>query len=254
MLSELGGLPGPQLAELLGVAVLGVSVFIAANKRFELSILALALQAVGLAGLAALAGLGSESLGADGDASHVYVSVAMVLAVKAVAIPLVLGYFATRARVAPTGAAGGAKVGGAEVGGSGVGGLSGVGGDEFNSLYSLIAALGLIVVAYWTGGSLAGLESLVDPRGMTVAIAISLVGLLVMVGRKNALVQILGLAVLENGVFLVSVAATRGMPLAVEAAVLADLVFGVMITGYLSYRIHRAFNTLDTGKLNTLRG
>jgi len=249
VLSELGGLPGPQLAELLGVAVLGVSVFIAANKRFELSILALALQAVGLAGLAALAGLGSESLGADGDASHVYVSVAMVLAVKAVAIPLVLGYFATRARVAPTGAAGGAKVGGA-----GVGGLSGVGGDEFNSLYSLVAALGLIVVAYWTGGSLAGLESLVDPRGMTVAIAISLVGLLVMVGRKNALVQILGLAVLENGVFLASVAATRGMPLAVEAAVLADLVFGVMITGYLSYRIHRAFNTLDTGKLNTLRG
>ncbi|MCL5045831.1 MAG: hypothetical protein M1598_03390 [Actinobacteria bacterium] len=241
-MSGLSGLSGPQLADLLGVAVLGFSVFIAANKRLELSIVALALQAVAIASLAALAGLGAEALGAGGDPTHVYWSAGMVLAVKAGVVPLVLWYFAARSRAAFAGAEARAA------------GVARLGGDEFNSLYSLVAALGLIVLAYWSGRSLSGLENLIDPRGMTLAIAMSLIGLLVMVGRRNALAQVLGLAVLENGVFLASVAATRGMPLAVEAAVLADLVLGAMIMGYLSYRIHRAFDTLDTGKLNTLRG
>ena len=228
ILSGLNGLSGSQLAELLEIAVLGFSIFVAANKRLELSIAFLALQAVALAGLAALAGLGAEALGDGGDLAHVYWSAGLVLAVKAGAVPLVLWYFAARAR--------------------------GAFADDFNSLHSLVAALGLIVLAFWIGRSLSELQNLIDPRGMTAAMALSLVGLLVMVGRRNALAQVLGLAVLENGVFLASVAATRGMPLAVEAAVLADLVLGAMIMGYLSYRIHRAFDTLDTGKLNTLRG
>lgn len=235
MLSGLSGVSWPQLGDLLGIAVLGLSIFIAANKRFDLSILAMALQAIGLTGIAALAGLESQA-GGEGI-WYVYVSAAMVLAVKAGAIPLALRHFSVRAGA----------------GGIGAGG-TGTGGDEFNSLYSFVTALGLVVLAQWVGGSLAGLERLVDPCSMTVAIAVSLVGLLVMVGRRNALAQILGLAVLENGIFLASVAATRGMPLIVEAAVLADLAFGAMIMGYLSYRIRRAFDTLDTGKLNTLRG
>ena len=52
-----------------------------------------------------------------------------------------------------------------------------------------------------------------------------------MVIRKKALTQVIGLVTMENGIYLAAVAATRGLPLAVEFGVALDVLTGVAVMG-----------------------
>jgi len=59
----------------------------------------------------------------------------------------------------------------------------------------------------------------------------------------------------ENGVMLAAVALTTyGMPLVVELGIFFDVLVAVMVLGILVYRIRENFASMDTSKLNRLRG
>jgi len=75
-----------------------------------------------------------------------------------------------------------------------------------------------------------------------------------MVSRNKALMQIMGLLVLENGVFLAALATTFGMPLVIEIGISFDLVMGVLLMGIFTFRIRDTFEHLDVSKLRRLRG
>jgi hydrogenase-4 component E len=86
-----------------------------------------------------------------------------------------------------------------------------------------------------------------------VAIALFLIGFFVMVNRRKALTQVLGLLSLENGLFLAAISLTYGMPLVVELGIFFDVLVAVMVLGILVFRIRETFDSMDVSKLRKLR-
>lgn len=93
-----------------------------------------------------------------------------------------------------------------------------------------------LAVSYRTAGEF-GLELTVAVLALTVMLSMKLIGFLLLAVRHEAISQILGLLVLENGIFLGSQILVPGMPLLIELVILFDLLivvacFGVLV-GYL---------------------
>jgi len=88
-----------------------------------------------------------------------------------------------------------------------------------------------------------------------VAVTLLLTGFFLMVNRRKAITQVLALLTIENGVMLAAVALTTyGMPLVVELGIFFDLMVAVMVLALLVYRIRENFDSMDTSKLNQLKG
>lgn len=78
-------------------------------------------------------------------------------------------------------------------------------------------------------------------------------GFLLLMGRTKAISQVCGYLLLENGIYLFGMLLIRATPLIVEAGILLDLTVAVFVIGIIVDRIQRAFDSLDTRKLTTLR-
>jgi len=88
-----------------------------------------------------------------------------------------------------------------------------------------------------------------------VAVTLLLTGFFLMINRRKAITQVLALLTIENGVMLAAVALTTyGMPLVVELGIFFDLMVAVMVLALLVYRIRENFDSMDTSKLNQLKG
>ena len=88
-----------------------------------------------------------------------------------------------------------------------------------------------------------------------IALTLLLTGFFLMINRRKALTQVLALLTVENGVMLAAVALTTyGMPLVVELGIFFDVLVAVMVLGILVYRIRENFASMDTSKLNQLKG
>jgi hydrogenase-4 component E len=85
------------------------------------------------------------------------------------------------------------------------------------------------------------------------SIATSLSGFLLLTTRFKALSQVVGYLVLENGIFLFGMLLIDAMPLVVEMGALLDLVVGIFVISIIVNHIHRAFSSMDTRHLATLR-
>jgi hydrogenase-4 component E len=94
----------------------------------------------------------------------------------------------------------------------------------------------------------------VDENMLAASIALVLTGAFLMVSRKKALMQVIGLLVLENGIFLAALITTFGMPLIIEVGISFDLLMGVFLMGIFVFRIRDTFDHLDVSKLRRLRG
>jgi hydrogenase-4 component E len=89
---------------------------------------------------------------------------------------------------------------------------------------------------------------------LAAAVALVLTGAFLMVSRRKALMQVIGLLVLENGIFLAALTTTFGMPLVIEIGIFFDLLMGVLMMGLFVFRIRDTFDHLDVSKLRRLRG
>ena len=95
---------------------------------------------------------------------------------------------------------------------------------------------------------------LVENQLLSVSLSTILLGCYYMISRRSALSQLLGVIVMENGLFLCAVAVTGGMPLIIELGIFFDLMVGALVMGLMTYQIRDTFNTLDTKYLNKLQG
>ena len=124
---------------------------------------------------------------------------------------------------------------------------------------SVGAAGSVFVVAALIFLSFTGVETYIRDLRVTAntlpaAVALILTGAFLMVSRKKALMQVLGLLVLENGIFLAALTTTFGMPLVIEIGIFFDLVMGVLLMGIFAFRIRDTFDHLDVSRLRRLRG
>ena len=89
---------------------------------------------------------------------------------------------------------------------------------------------------------------------LQISIAVIFIGLFIMITRRKALMQVIGLLFMENGLFLAGFSLTFGMPVIIELGVLFDMLMGVIILGIFAVQIRRTFASADLDKLTTLKG
>jgi len=90
-------------------------------------------------------------------------------------------------------------------------------------------------------------------RVLPISIAMMLIGLFIMIARKQAMTQIIGLLTMENGIFLSGLSITYGMPLIVEVGIFFDILVAALILGIFVFRINETFESISTDMLRRLR-
>ncbi len=118
---------------------------------------------------------------------------------------------------------------------------------------SLIIGGVLVVISYYLVRSI-NIRTELSSFALSASISLVSIGLFIMISRKKAIMQMLGILLMENGLFLGAISLTYGMPLLVELGIFFDVLIGVLIMGILIFRINRTFESIDTDMLKTLIG
>jgi len=163
------------------------------------------------------------------DAPHLYVTAAIALLFKAIAIPVTLQRIVVRLGIHRTVET---------VLGVGLAMLAGVG----------LVALSILLVLPVTHAAIA-----LTRDDLALALSVVLLGLLMMITRRNAVTQVVGFMSLENGLILAAVG-VRGMPLVVEMSIAFSVMVALIIFGIFFFHIRERFDTLDLQYLETFRG
>jgi hydrogenase-4 component E len=118
---------------------------------------------------------------------------------------------------------------------------------------SLILAGLLVVLAYGLMHPLAVVSTLPTRGGLPLALGLVFVGLLVILTRKKAFTQVIGFLILENGITLLALLGTYGIPLIVELGVFLDALMGFLVMQIVIYQLHGTFESIDVDQLNQLK-
>ncbi|HUC18872.1 MAG TPA: hydrogenase-4 component E [Acetobacteraceae bacterium] len=163
------------------------------------------------------------------SAPELFVSAAIALLVKALVIPGALDRIVERLGIHRS-----------------VETVGGIGLTMFAGM--ALVALSLRVMLPVTAGA-----DPVSRQDIALALSVVLIGLLVMVTRRNALGQVAGFLSLENGIDLAA-AGARGMPLVVELSVAFSVLIAFIVIGIFLFRIRERFDTVDLAALEAFRG
>ena len=90
-------------------------------------------------------------------------------------------------------------------------------------------------------------------EALALALAIVLLGFLMMIVRRNAVTQVVGFMSMENGLILAATGA-RGMPLVVEVSVAFSVLIALFVFAVFVFRIRERFDTVDIEALDRMRG
>jgi hydrogenase-4 component E len=116
-----------------------------------------------------------------------------------------------------------------------------------------LAVVFALVVADRIGTQL-GLVGTVAVLALTVMLSMKLIGFLMLAVRHEAISQVLGLLVLENGIFLGAQVLVPGMPMLLEIVILFDLLIAVACFGVLVRYLATAVGTTSSFGLKRLIG
>ncbi len=123
-----------------------------------------------------------------------------------------------------------------------------------NTPLSLVAALILTLIAFFTAPSVVAPGTFLDQPPLAVSLALVLIGLFILSTRRHVLAQVVGLLTIENGLFSGAIAIAYGMPLLVEFGILFDILIAVVVLTLLVTLLHRTVTSADTLDLRRLRG
>jgi hydrogenase-4 component E len=163
------------------------------------------------------------------NAPHLYVTAVIALGFKAIVIPVALHRIIARLGIHRE--------------------LETVVSVGLTMLFGIgLVALSMVVMLRVTADA--------DPlarEDLAFALAVVLLGLLIMVTRRNAVSQVVGFMSLENGLVLAATGA-KGMPLVVEISVAFSILIAFIVIGIFLFRIRERFDTVDVSALDRFRG
>ena len=110
-----------------------------------------------------------------------------------------------------------------------------------------------LVVSYRVGAEL-NLVGTVAVLALTVMLSMKLIGFLMLTVRHEAISQVLGLLILENGIFLGAQILVPGMPMLIEIVILFDLLVAVACFGVLVRYLQTAVGATSSLALKKLVG
>jgi hydrogenase-4 component E len=163
------------------------------------------------------------------DAPHLYVTAGIALIFKATIIPTALRRIVERLRIHRE-----------------IETVVGIG-------LTMLAGIALVALSVVVMLKVAGAAEPLAREDLAFALSIVLLGLLMMVSRRNAVGQVVGFMSLENGLVLAA-AGAKGMPLVVEISVAFSVLIAFIVIGIFLFRIRERFDSVDLGALDSYRG
>ena len=216
-------MPYQNLLGLLAIMILVFAIMMLSHRRPKSCIPLYAAQSLSLA---LVAGIVAYTRGISG----LYISAALIVLIKAIAIPKGMSHIIDK-----------------------------IGVDREVDIpvgirTSLLICGMLVVLSYYVAQPfIAAFESPLA-RLLPIAMSVLLIGFFLMVSRRTAIMQLLGLLIMENGIFLTAMSVTYGMPLIVELGIFFDVLIATLIIGLMVFRINSTFDSIDTAHLRSLKG
>jgi hydrogenase-4 component E len=163
------------------------------------------------------------------NAPHLYLTAGIALVLKAIVVPVVLHRIVRRLGIHRQ-----------------VETVVGIGPTMLAGM--ALVALSMVIMLRVTADA--------DPvarEDLAFALSVVLLGLLIMVTRRNAVSQVVGFMSLENGLVLAATGA-KGMPFVVEISVAFSILVAFIVIGIFLFRIRERFDTVDLRALDRFRG
>jgi len=211
-----------QAVLILAALVLFTSFVLLAQARLLACIHAFAWQGALVAGTTALIAFVSGK-------EHLYISALLTLSLKALLIPWIMHRLVRRLNIA----------------------------REVETVVQpalvLLAAAALVVFSYYVALPIERLSSLTTRNTIAVSMAVVLIGMLMLITRRQAVTQVIGFMSMENGLFFLAVVATFGMPMVVELGIAFDVLVAAVLFGVFFFQIRESIESLDVDRLNRLK-
>jgi hydrogenase-4 component E len=162
-------------------------------------------------------------------APHLYITALIALALKAVVIPVALRRIVVRLGIHRT-----------------IETVVGIGP-------TMLAGMGLVALSMVVMLKATAQADPLAREDLAFALSVVLLGLLMMVTRRNAVSQVIGFMSLENGLILAATGA-KGMPLVVEISIAFSVLIAFIVIGVFLFRIRERFDSVDVSALDAFRG
>ncbi len=162
-------------------------------------------------------------------APHLYITAAIALVVKAIIIPVALHRIIVHLGIHRT--------------------IETVGGIG----QTMLAGIGLVALSILVMLPITAEAGTLAREDLAFSLSVILLGLLMMISRRNAVSQVIGFMSIENALILAATAA-KGMPLVVEISVAFSILVALIVIGIFLFRIRERFDTVDVHALERFRG
>ena len=96
-------------------------------------------------------------------------------------------------------------------------------------------------------------ESYLDKMYFVVALSTLFTGLYFIATRRKIITHVMGYLVIENGVFVLSLAVGNKMPMLVNLGIMLDIFASVLILGIFLNKIGDVFKNIDVNQLTNLK-
>ncbi len=163
------------------------------------------------------------------DAPHLYITAAIALVFKAMVIPIALHRIIVYLNIHRS-----------------IETALGVGP-------TMVVGVGLVALSILLVLPVTAASGALTRESLAAALSIVLLGLLMMISRRNAVSQVVGFMSLENGLILAAVG-VKGMPLVVELSIAFSVMVAFIIFGIFFFHIRERFDTLDVHDMEQFRG
>jgi hydrogenase-4 component E len=162
------------------------------------------------------------------DYPHLYISAALSFLLKGVTIPFLLYRLIHRL------------------------GLHRVMDTMENPARVMLGGASLLVFSYYVSLPVVAHSSLVTLNAIAVSLAVVLLGMLLMITRRQAVAHVVGFMSIENGLFFAAVVSTYGMPMVVELGVAFDVLVASVVFGVFFFQINASIDSLNVDRLSKL--
>lgn len=162
-------------------------------------------------------------------APHLYITAAIALLFKAILIPIALQRIIVRLNIHRT-----------------IETVVGIGP-------TMLAGMGLVALSMVLMLRVTATADPLAREDLTFALSVILLGMLMMVTRRNAVSQVIGFMTMENGLIIAATGA-KGMPLVVEISVAFSILIAFIVIGIFLFRIRERFDTVDLQAIHEFRG
>ncbi len=116
----------------------------------------------------------------------------------------------------------------------------------------MMAGTGLVVFSYYVCLPIVKVSPLITLNTIAISMAVVLLGMLLMITRRQAVAHVVGFMSIENGLFFAAVVSTYGMPMVVELGIAFDVLVAAVLFGVFFFHIRSSIDSLDVDQLNRL--